>query len=118
MDARIYFKRFEHNVNQSTIHLPKRSVLVVVFNDKYGGKPAPLLEFHLNQTEETIDIPIAANSYFYTSNIFSFQIYFGVGIFDDKKNMILSPYSEIHGTVTEFYVLLSPSMFSIEGIPL
>ena len=116
MDAKIYFNRFEHNVDPSIVHLPANSVLVVVERYIYEGRASPILEFHLNQTEGTLDIQIPPNSYSYWTKDISFRNVIGIGVFDEKRKMILSPFSDIHGTITEFSVLLSPSTFSLEGM--
>ena len=116
MAANIYFKRFEHNVNPSTVHLPANSLLVVAYKEVYEGRSTPSLLVHLNQAEGTEDVQIPPNSYIYWTKDISFQTIIGIGVFDEKRNMILSPWAEIHGTTTEFSVLLSPSTFSFEGI--
>ena len=105
-------------MNVSTVHITTGSVLVVIANDGYLGGSAPLLKFYLNQTEGTIDIGLPANSYIYWTKSITFENVIGASVFDEKENMILSPWSAIHGTFTEFAVLVAPTMFSFNGISL
>ena len=92
------------------------SLLVVIANDGYKSGSAPLLKFYLNQTEGTLDISIPANSYIYWTNSITFENVVGASVFDEKENMVLSPWSAIRATITEFAVLVSPTMFSFNGI--
>ena len=94
------------------------SLLVVIANDVYANSLAPLLKFYLNQTEGTVDIGIPANSYIYWTNSITFENVIGASVFDEKGNMVLSPWSAIRGTFTEFAVLVAPTMFSFNGISL
>ena len=105
-------------MNVATVHLGVGSLLVVVANDGYAGGSAPLLKFYLNQTEGTIDIGIPANSYIYWTNSITFENVIGASVFDEKENMVFSPWSAIRGTFTEFAVLVAPTMFSFNGITL
>ena len=105
-------------MNESTVHMPAGSVLVVIANDGYAGGSAPLLKFFLNQTEGTSDIGIPANSYIYWTNSITFENVIGASVFDEKDNMMLSPWSAIRATFTEFSVLVAPTMFSFNGISL
>ena len=92
------------------------SLLVVIANDGYAGGSAPLLKFYLNQTEGQIDIGVPANSYTYLTNSITFENVVGVSVFDEKENMVLSPWSAIRGTFTEFAVLVDPTMFSFKNL--
>lgn len=92
------------------------SVLVVIVNDGYLGGQAPLLKFFLNKTEGTSDIGIPANSYIYWTNSITFEHVIGASVFDEKGNMVLSPWSAIRGTFTEFAVLVAPTMFSFKNL--
>ena len=94
------------------------SLLVVISNDGYQGGSFPLLKFYLNQTEGTLDISIPANSYIYWTNSITFENVIGASVFDEKENMVLSPWSAIRGTLTEFALLVSTTMFSFNGINL
>ena len=94
------------------------SLLVVIANDGYSSGSAPLLKFYLNQTEGLIDIGIPANSYIYWTKSITFENVVGASVFDEKENMVLSPWSAIRGTFTEFAVLVAPTMFSFNGITL
>lgn len=105
-------------MNVSTVHLTAGSLLVVVSNDGYMGGSAPLLKFYLNQTEGTVDIGVPANSYFYWTKSITFENVIGASVFDEKENVVLSPWSAIRGTFTEFAVLVNPTMFSFNGISL
>ena len=105
-------------MNESTVHLGVGSLLVVIANDGYAGGSAPLLKFFLNQTEGTSDIGIPANSYIYWTNSITFENVIGASVFDEKENMMLSPWSAIRATFTEFAVLVNPTMFSFNGITL
>lgn len=105
-------------MNVSTVHMPAGSLLVVIANDGYQSGTAPLLKFYLNQTEGTVDISIPANSYIYWTNSITFEYVIGASVFDEKDNMVLSPWSAIRGTFTEFAVLVAPTMFSFNGITL
>ena len=103
-------------MNVSTVHMPAGSVLVVILNDGYQGSSLPLLKFFLNQTEGTVDLGIPANSYIYWTNSITFENVVGASVFDEKENMVLSPWSAIRGTFTEFAVLIAPSMFSFKNL--
>lgn len=92
------------------------SLLVVIANDGYAGGSVPLLKFYLNQTEGTVDIGIPANSYIYWTNSITFENIIGASVFDEKDNMVLSPWSAIRGTFTEFAVLVAHSMFSFKNL--
>ena len=94
------------------------SLLVVISNDGYQSGTAPLLKFYLNQTEGTVDLGIPANSYIYWTNSITFENVIGASVFDEKENIVLSPWSAIRGTFTEFAVLVAPTMFSFNGITL
>ena len=94
------------------------SLLVVIANDGYLGNSFPLLKFFLNQTGGTVDISIPANSYIYWTNSITFENIVGASVFDEKENMVISPWSAIRATFTEFAVLVSPTMFSFNGITL
>ena len=94
------------------------SLLVVIANDGYQSGTAPLLKFYLNQAEGPVDISIPANSYIYWTNSITFEYVVGAIVFDEKDNMMLSPWSAIRGTFTEFAVLVAPTMFSFNGITL
>ena len=94
------------------------SLLVVIANNVYSNALAPLLKFYLNKTEGTVDIGIPANSYIYWTNSITFEHVVGASVFDEKENMVLSPWSAIRGTFTEFAVLVAPTMFSFNGINL
>ena len=94
------------------------SVLVVIVNDGYAGGSLPLLKFFINQTEGTSDIGIPANSYIYWTNSITFENVIGASVFDEKENMVFSPWSAIRATFTEFAVLVSSSMFSFNGLTL
>ena len=94
------------------------SLLVVIANNVYSNALAPLLKFYLNKTEGTVDIGIPANSYIYWTNSITFENVVGASVFDEKENMVLSPWSAIRGTFTEFAVLVAPTMFSFNGINL
>lgn len=78
----------------------------------------PLMKFYLNQTEGTVDIGVPANSYIYWTNSITFEYVVGASVFDEKENMVLAPWSAIRGTLTEFAVLVTPTMFSFNGINL
>ena len=91
-------------------------MLVVILNDGYQGSSLPLLKFFLNQTEGTVDLGIPANSYIYWTNSITFENVVGASVFDEKENMVLSPWSAIRGTFTEFAVLIAPSMFSFKNL--
>ena len=105
-------------MNVSTAHITAGSLLVVITNDSYRGSSLPLLKFYLNQTEGTVDIGIPANSYIYWTNSITFENVIGASVFDEKENMVLSPWAAIRGTFTEFAVLVAPTMFSFNGITL
>ena len=105
-------------MNVSTVHMTAGSLLVVIANDGYRGSSIPLLKFYLNQTEGTVDIGIPANSYIYLTNSITFENVVGASVFDEKDNMMLSPWAAIRGTFTEFAVLVASSMFSFNGISL
>ena len=105
-------------MNESTVHKTTGSLLVVIANDGYQGNLFPLLKFYLNQTEGTVDIGIPANSYIYWTNSITFENVIGASVFDEKDNMMLSPWSAIRGTFTEFAVLVAPTMFSFNGLSL
>lgn len=90
----------------------------MIANDVYSNALAPLLKFYLNQTEGTVDIGIPANSYIYWTNSITFENVVGASVFDEKENMMMSPWSAIRGTFTEFAVLVAPTMFSFNGISL
>ena len=92
------------------------SLLVVIANDGYLGNSLPLLKFFLNQTEGTVDIGIPANSYIYWTNSITFENVVGASVFDEKGNMVLSPWTAIRGTFTEFAVLVAPTMFSFKNL--
>ena len=92
------------------------SLLVVIANDSYQSGTAPLLKFYLNQTEGTIDIGVPANSYIYWTKSITFENVIGASVFDEKDNMVLSPWAAIRGTFTEFAVLVAPSMFSFKNL--
>lgn len=92
------------------------SLLVVIANDVYADVLFPLLKFYLNQTEGTVDIRVPVNSYIYQTNSITFENVVGASVFDEKDNMVLSPWSAIRGTFTEFAVLVAYSMFSFNGI--
>lgn len=92
------------------------SLLVVIANDGYRGSSVPLLKFYLNQTEGTVDIGIPANSYTYLTNSITFENVVGASVFDEKENLVLSPWSAIRGTFTEFAVLVAPTMFSFKNL--
>lgn len=94
------------------------SLLVVIVNDGYLGNSFPLLKFFLNQTGGTSDIGLPANSYIYWTKSITFENIIGASVFDEKENMVLSPWSAIRGTFTEFAVLVDPTMFSFNGITL
>ena len=105
-------------MNVSTVHMTAGSLLVVISNDGYQSGTAPLLKFYLNQTEGTVDLGIPANSYIYWTNSITFENVIGASVFDEKENIVLSPWSAIRGTFTEFAVLVAPTMFSFNGITL
>ena len=92
------------------------SLLVVIANDGYRGSSLPLLKFYLNQTEGTVDIGIPANSYIYWTNSITFENVVGASVFDEKGNMVLSPWTAIRGTFIEFAVLVAPTMFSFKNL--
>ena len=92
------------------------SLLVVIANDGYQGSSIPLLKFYLNQTEGTVDIGIPANSYIYWTNSITFENVIGASVFDEKDNMVFSPWSAIRGTFTEFAVLVAPTIFSFKNL--
>lgn len=92
------------------------SLLVVIANDGYRGSSVPLLKFYLNQTEGTVDLGIPANSYTYLTNSITFENVVGASVFDEKENLVLSPWSAIRGTFTEFAVLVAPTMFSFKNL--
>lgn len=94
------------------------SLLVVIANDGYQGGSLPLLKFFLNQTEGTSDIGIPANSYIYWINSITFENVIGASVFDEKENMVFSPWTAIRATFTEFAVLLPTTVFSFNGITL
>lgn len=94
------------------------SLLVVIANDGYRGSSFPLLKFFINQTGGTSDIGLPANSYIYWTNSITLENVVGASVFDEKDNMVLSPWSAIRGTFMEFAVLLAPTMFSFNGITL
>ena len=94
------------------------SLLVMIANDGYQTSSFPLLKFYLNQTEGAVDLGIPANSYIYWTNSITFENVVGASVFDEKENMVLSPWSAIRGTFTEFAVLVAPTMFSFNGISL
>ena len=94
------------------------SLLVVIANDGYTTGSASLLKFYLNQTEGTVDLGIPANSYIYWTKSITFENVIGASVFDENENMMLSPWSAIRGTFTEFAVLVAPTMFSFNGITL
>ena len=105
-------------MNEATVHMTDGSLLVVISNDGYLGSSFPLLKFFLNQTGGTSDIGIPANSYIYWTNSITFENVIGASVFDEKDNMMLSPWSALRATFTEFAVLVSPTMFSFNGITL
>lgn len=105
-------------MNVATVHMTAGSLLVVIANDGYRGSSLPLLKFYLNKTEGTVDIGIPANSYIYWTNSITFENVVGASVFDEKDNMVLAPWSAIHGTFTEFAVLVAPTMFSFNGLSL
>lgn len=92
------------------------SVLVVIVNDGYSGGSAPLLKFFLNKTEGIVDIGIPANSYIYWTNSITFGNIIGASVFDEKDNMVLSPWCATRATFTEFAVLVAPTMFSFKNL--
>ena len=92
------------------------SLLVVIANDGYHGSSLPLLKFFINQTGGTSDIGIPANSYIYLTNSITFENVIGASVFDEKDNMMLSPWSALRATFMEFAVLVAPTMFSFNGI--
>ena len=92
------------------------SLLVVIANDGYHGSSLPLLKFFINQTEGTVDLGIPANSYTYLTNSITLENVIGASVFDEKENMVMSPWAAIRGTFTEFAVLVASSMFSFNGI--
>lgn len=92
------------------------SLLVVIANDGYAGGSMPLLKFFLNQTEGPADIGLPANSYIYLTNSITFENVAGVSVFDEKENMVMSPWTALRGTFTEFAVLVAPSMFSFKNL--
>ena len=94
------------------------SLLVAITNDGYRGSSLPLLKFYLNQTGGTVDIGIPENSYTYLTNSITFENVVGAIVFDEKDNMMLSPWAAIRTTFTEFAVLVNPTMFSFNGITL
>ena len=96
--------------------MPTGSLLVVIANDGYRGSSFPLLKFFINQTEGTSDIGLPANSYTYLTNSITFENVIGASVFDEKDNMVLSPWAAIRGTFTEFAVLVAPSMFSFKNL--
>ena len=103
-------------MNESTVHMSANSLLVVIANDGYRGSSLPLLKFFINQTEGTVDLGIPANSYTYLTNSITFENVIGASVFDEKENMVFSPWSAIRGTFTEFAVLVAPSMFSFKNL--
>ena len=105
-------------MNVATVHMTAGSLLVVIANDGYQSGTASLLKFYLNQTEGTVDIGIPANSYIYWTNSITFENVIGASVFDEKDNMMMSPWSAIRATFTEFAVLVDPTMFSFNGITL
>lgn len=105
-------------MNVATVHMTAGSVLVVIANDGYRGSSMPLLKFYLNQTEGTVDLGIPANSYIYWTDSITFENVVGASVFDEKENLVLAPWAAIRGTFTEFAVLVTPTMFSFNGISL
>ena len=65
-----------------------------------------------------LDISIPANSYIYWTKSITFENVIGASVFDEKGNMVFSPWSAIRGTFTEFAVLVAPTMFSFNGLSL
>lgn len=116
LSSKILFTEFEHNINVSTAHISTGSLLVVIANDGYQSGTAPLLKFYLNQTEGTVDIGVPANSYIYWTKSITFENVIGASVFDEKDNMVMSPWSDIRGTFTEFAVLVPSTMFSFKNL--
>ena len=98
-------------------------LLVVIANGEYAGGSGPFLRFYLNQRNEMIDVEIPANSYIYWTDSITFETgagasVVGANIFNEKNKRVLAPWSVIHGTFTEFAVLVAPTMFSFNGLSL
>lgn len=98
-------------------------LLVVITNGEYEGGSAPFLRFYLNQRNQMIDVGIPANSYIYWTDSITFDTgagasVVGATIFNEKNKRVLAPWSVIHGTFTEFAVLVTPTMFSFNGLSL
>ena len=116
LSSKIPFVDFTHNASEITVHMTVGSLLVVIANDGYAGGSEPLLKFFINQTEGPIDIGLPANSYTYLTNSITLGNVVGASVFDEKENMVLSPWSAIRGTFTEFAVLVPSTMFSFKNL--
>ena len=113
---KISFTEFTFSQSDAIVHLPTASTLIIIVLDAYGTQKYPLVKVYNNKTDATIDLGISAKTYFYFDADDDFTNVLGIFIYDEQGNTILSPWSAMRATLTEFAALLDPNMFILKGI--